>query len=103
MTADSQPNYLRTGIIIAAVLAAAVVLYFFFGRHTSTKRPELSAETTSAKTTQGEAAAPSENREIALTPIQLTPQRMQSIGVSFGTVEFKDATDDIRATGDVEM
>ena len=38
----------------------------------------------------------------ALVPIILTPQRMQSIGVKTGAVEYKQVHDEIRTTGDVE-
>ena len=38
-----------------------------------------------------------------LVPVQLTPERMQSIGVQTGTVEYKQLSDDIRATGTVDI
>ncbi len=38
-----------------------------------------------------------------LVPVQLTPERMQSIGVQVGTVEYKQLRDDIRATGGVDI
>src|SRR5260370_2657927 len=38
-----------------------------------------------------------------LTPVQLTPQRMQSIGVKTGVVEFRSVRDEIRAVGNVEI
>lgn len=38
-----------------------------------------------------------------LAPVQLTPERMQSIGVKTGTVEYKQLSDDIRATGTVDI
>ena len=38
-----------------------------------------------------------------LTPVQITPQRMQSIGVQVGTVEYKHLDNDIRATGNVDI
>src|SRR6202041_1590774 len=41
--------------------------------------------------------------ETPLVPIQLTPERMQSIGVKIGTVEYKQLKDDIRATGSVAV
>lgn len=41
--------------------------------------------------------------EPPLAPIQLTPQRMQSIGVKLGTAEYKNIHDQIRASGNVEM
>src|ERR1700710_2953177 len=41
--------------------------------------------------------------EMPLAPVQLTPERMQSIGVQTGTVEWKQITDHIRATGTVDI
>jgi Cu(I)/Ag(I) efflux system membrane fusion protein/cobalt-zinc-cadmium efflux system membrane fusion protein len=41
--------------------------------------------------------------EIPLVPIQLTPERMQSIGVKTGIVEYKQLSDEIRATGTVAI
>ena len=38
-----------------------------------------------------------------LTPVQITPQRMQSIGVQVGTVEYKHLDNDVRATGNVDI
>ena len=38
-----------------------------------------------------------------LVPVQLTPERMQSIGVQTGTVQRKQITDVIRATGTVDI
>lgn len=50
------------------------------------------------------AAAPAERtalQEPALHPIQLSPQRLMSIGVRTGTVESKAVSQDIRAVGNV--
>lgn len=38
-----------------------------------------------------------------LAALDLSPQRMQSIGVQLGSVEFRDLREDIRATGSVEI
>jgi Cu(I)/Ag(I) efflux system membrane fusion protein/cobalt-zinc-cadmium efflux system membrane fusion protein len=38
-----------------------------------------------------------------LAPVQLSPERMQSIGVKIGTVEYRQLSDDIRATGTVAV
>ena len=40
--------------------------------------------------------------ETPLSPIQLSPQRLQSIGVKMGTVEIKSMDSEIRATGTVD-
>jgi RND family efflux transporter MFP subunit len=47
--------------------------------------------------------APARENSATPQPIQLTPQRMQSIGVTTGTVEYKQLSDDIRATGTVDV
>jgi Cu(I)/Ag(I) efflux system membrane fusion protein/cobalt-zinc-cadmium efflux system membrane fusion protein len=46
---------------------------------------------------------PEQKVETALVPVQLTPERMQSIGVMLGTAEYKQLNDDIRATGTVDI
>lgn len=46
---------------------------------------------------------PEQNPDVPLTPVQLTPERMQSIGVTLGTAEYKQLSDDIRATGTVDI
>jgi membrane fusion protein, copper/silver efflux system len=40
--------------------------------------------------------------EIPLVPLQLTPERRQTIGVKTGTVEMKPVHDELRVTGNVE-
>ena len=47
--------------------------------------------------------AASDSGEPKLLPVQLTPQRMQSIGVKTGVVEFKTLHDEMRVTGNVEV
>src|SRR5207249_4471685 len=44
-----------------------------------------------------------DSKDATLVPVQLTPERMQSIGVKTGTVEYKQLSDDIRATGMVDI
>ena len=46
---------------------------------------------------------PTMKMDASLVPVQLTPERMQSIGVQTGTVEYKQLSDDIRATGAVDI
>jgi RND family efflux transporter MFP subunit len=46
---------------------------------------------------------PDMKMDAPLAPVQLTPERMQSIGVQTGTVEYKQLSDDIRATGTVDI
>jgi Cu(I)/Ag(I) efflux system membrane fusion protein/cobalt-zinc-cadmium efflux system membrane fusion protein len=46
---------------------------------------------------------PDQKPETPLVPVQLTPERMQSIGVKIGTAEYKQLKDDLRATGSVAV
>ena len=50
----------------------------------------------------GTKAADTAAAEPKLAPVTLTPQRMQSIGVKTGSVEYREAHDEIRTTGNVE-
>ncbi|MFT4115026.1 efflux RND transporter periplasmic adaptor subunit [Silvibacterium sp.] len=45
----------------------------------------------------------SEPTGAGLAPVQLTAERMQNIGVKTGTVEYKQLSDDVRATGTVDI
>jgi RND family efflux transporter MFP subunit len=46
---------------------------------------------------------PDMKMDAPLVPVQLTPERMQSIGVRTGTVEYKQLHDEIRANGTVDI
>lgn len=41
--------------------------------------------------------------DVPIAPIQLTPQRMQSIGVKLGTAQMKTISNETRVTGNVEV
>src|SRR5438309_6108293 len=47
--------------------------------------------------------APPEGSAPPLTPVELSPERMQSIGVRTGRIEYKTINSDIRATGTVDV
>jgi len=49
------------------------------------------------------AAMPEQKMEAPLAPVQLSAEQMQSIGVKTGTAEYKQLSDDIRATGTVDI
>ena len=46
---------------------------------------------------------PPEGAAPPLTPVELSPERMQSIGVRTGKIEYKTINSDIRATGSVDV
>ena len=50
-----------------------------------------------------DASMPAAKMEAPLVPVQLTNEQMNSIGVKTGTVEYKQLSDEIRATGTVDV
>jgi RND family efflux transporter MFP subunit len=75
------------------LLASAVGYLWVHPRMAAIPDPAISPIATETSTTA----------EPQLVPIQLTPQRMQTIGVTTGAVEYKQIHDEIRAVGDVEV
>lgn len=61
-----------------------------------------SNETPTSSASGGETAEMAPH-EVALVPVQLSPERMQSIGVRMGRVERKGVSDEIRVTGNVAL
>jgi Cu(I)/Ag(I) efflux system membrane fusion protein/cobalt-zinc-cadmium efflux system membrane fusion protein len=99
-----------------AVLAVLVVTWAYRSRwekqpsamnapQTSNVQPVASglASDAAKSTSSMQAMSMSEAKDAALVPIQLSAERMQSIGVKTGTAEFKELNDDIRATGTVDV
>ena len=114
---ENTTNY-RRGMIVAislnVLLAAGLFLFWWHARHSTSKSaaaasPAMQMENntqamgspSAAGTNPPAGAAP--EKEMPLAPLQLTPQRMQSIGVKLGTVEMKTVSDEIRVTGNVEV
>jgi membrane fusion protein, copper/silver efflux system len=102
----------RTSLVWVAILAVIAGIWVY--RSHSTKRQPAMATPMSGDvqpvaagpSTDAKGLAPSmpeQKMETPLTPVQLTPERMQSIGVRTGTVEYKQLNDDVRATGTVEI
>jgi RND family efflux transporter MFP subunit len=100
-------NY-RTAFIIVLVanLALVGVLAGFWWRSRHPVGTKIAAIPTSNPVPQQEmstSAVPPQSAETPLSPIQLSPERLQSIGVKFGVVERKDLKDTIRTTGTVAI
>lgn len=105
----------KTSLFWIAILVVAGVAFYYRSRTKSPQKNQehSSAETpgtvapaavgTSATSAETSSATPSPNTHTTLAPVQLTPQRMQSIGVTAGTVEFKQISGDVRATGNVDI
>jgi RND family efflux transporter MFP subunit len=100
-------NY-RTAFIIVLVanLALVGVLASFWWRSHHPVRTSTAATVGSIPIPQQEmnpSPAPPPSAETPLSPVQLSPERLQSIGVKFGVVERKDLKDSIRTTGTVAI
>jgi RND family efflux transporter MFP subunit len=97
----------RTQFLLALIgnIVLAVVLVGLWLHHRAAKpmvdagtRPPNSLAQDSVATSM---AAPPAPTEAPLVPVQISPQRLQSIGVKTGRVESKTVEDEIRVTGNV--
>jgi Cu(I)/Ag(I) efflux system membrane fusion protein/cobalt-zinc-cadmium efflux system membrane fusion protein len=96
----------RTGFLLALMgnIVLAVVLVAL-GLHYRSAKPMANAETKQANSSTENSIATSmttpASTEGPLVPVQISPQRLQSIGVKTGQVERKLVEDEIRTTGNV--
>ncbi len=92
---------LIVNIIFVGVLAG---WWWSSRRHSGSRQAAEPAGSSSAQPAPNSAAntAPAP-AETPLAPIQLSAERLQSIGVKFGTVERKPVEDEIRTTGTVAI
>src|SRR5262249_16203468 len=98
---------LAMAVAFKVILTAALFFTWRRSRHAQPPQPEKHASqmpAANASPMSGN-AAPSQpaNSEPALATVQLTPQRMQSIGVKLGTAQIKTVANDIRVTGNVDV
>ena len=99
----------RTGFLLAVignVLFAIVLVGLWFHYHAAKPMPD--AETAQLNSSPQASMAPAVptpamSAEAALVPVQISPQRLQSIGVNTGTVERKFVEDQILTTGNVAV
>jgi RND family efflux transporter MFP subunit len=101
-------KHYRTAFILVLVanlvLVGALAGFWWRSRHavgSNTAAPAAADPTPPQEMVTSTAVPPS--AETPLAPIQLSPERLQSIGVKFGVVERKDLKDMIRTTGTVAM
>ena len=99
-------NY-RTGFVVALVvnfiLVGVVASMWWHSRRSipgSDSDPEAGSDPPAAAMPMSSSTA-AEQGETPLAPVQLSPQRLQSIGVKTGEVEQKSVSDEIRTTGNV--
>jgi RND family efflux transporter MFP subunit len=105
-------DVLRTSLVWVCVLAAVAGIWEY--RQHRSKQPRTMnmpmsgdvqpvAAGPSPVAQQPAPSMPEQKMETPLVPVQLTPERMQSIGVKTDMVEYKQLSDDIRATGTVDI
>ena len=85
----------------ALVLAAALGITWWRDRHAAAPAP--TAEPATPVATGQPAATASAPAEAKLVPIRLSPERLQSVGVTTGVVQLKSLSNDTRTVGDVEV
>ena len=100
-------NY-RTVFIIAVVanlVLIGVLAGFWWRSHHSVAAKEAATSTSISvpQLDMSTSPVPPPAVETPLSPVQLSPERLQSIGVKFGVVERKDVHDTIRTTGTVAI
>ena len=101
---------LRTSLVWFVVLAVAAGIWVY-RFHAKKQQPAMTmsgdvqpvAAAASPDSKEPMSSMPEQKMGTPLTPVQLTPERMQSIGVQTGTVEYKQLSDDMRATGTVDI
>jgi RND family efflux transporter MFP subunit len=102
---------LRTSLVWIVVLAvvAGVWAYRSYQAKPVAMKTPMSGDTQpvasgpAAAGDEPKSSTPDITMDAPLVAVQLTPERMQSIGVQTGTVEYKQLGDDIRATGTVDI
>lgn len=102
----------RTSLVWLAIFAA-IAGTLAYRSHSVMRAPAMSTPMTGdvqpaasgppADSGHAPSGMPEQKAESPLMPVQLTPERMQSIGVTTGTAEYKQLSDEIRATGTVDI
>src|SRR3984893_8772358 len=94
----------RTGFFLALVgniVLAVVLIGLWF--HYRVPKPAANVAPQMTGPAAQPSAPPHETTETPLVPLQISPQRLQSIGVKTGRVERKLVEDEIRTTGTVAV
>jgi Cu(I)/Ag(I) efflux system membrane fusion protein/cobalt-zinc-cadmium efflux system membrane fusion protein len=97
----------RTSLVWLAILAAFAAI-FVLNNH-SRQAPVPKSDSIEPVATGPDTAPQASNEptqmpmDVPLAEVQLSPEKMQSIGVKTGAVEYRDLTDDVRSTGTVDV
>ena len=110
-TSTVKSTIVRTSLFWLALLAVVAAVYIY--RTRSIVHPASAPEGVQpiasgpmadiGKDATKETSMPATKIEAPLVPVQLTNEQMNSIGISTGTAEYKQLSDEIRATGTVDV
>ncbi len=95
-------NY-RKLFIFAVVLNVALALGAYWIWKSSRPSPSSTSAVEHPPMEGFTINTPPEGSAPSLTPVELSPERMQSIGVRTGQIEYRTINSDIRATGTVDV
>ena len=103
---DYRKAFLITlGLSVVLAAAAAFLGWRYVAQQRGATAPKEAASP--ATTSEGKASTaesqPAEPAAPKLTPLQLSPQRLQRIGVTSGEVEVRELSNEIRAVGNVAV
>jgi RND family efflux transporter MFP subunit len=91
------------GNIVLAVLVAALWWHYRSPKPTMDAKPQAMATPIAQDSADNSILAMPGTQDAPLVPIQISAQRLQSIGVKTGVVERKPVEDEIRTTGSVAI
>jgi RND family efflux transporter MFP subunit len=106
MNTEEKRNYrnaFRLMLVLNCVLLAALAGWWWRSHQRNPEEhpatpPGVTGSSPQAVASANATAAP----EAPMVPVQLTPQRMQSIGVKLGTAQFRQVEGELRVTGTVD-
>ena len=100
-------NYRKAFFATAVLAIALAIALVYYTRQPHSMPPQSTSGTASQTETSGSSTQPApqqtENATPNLSPVQLSPERLQSIGVKFALVKRQPVRDEIRVTGNVDV
>ena len=114
---ENKKNYYGAFVVAIVINAALAFALIFLWWHLHRAMPGQPAQQVASDATgnseSGNLSSASgmnadherdaQSAEAQLPPLQLTPQRLQSIGVKFGTAQIKTVNNELRVTGNVDI
>src|SRR5262249_34899453 len=98
-------NMFALAVTLNILLAAGLAFLWWrsYPAKAQGEAPQQSAGKLSTQPKEGQTAGPPASTETPRAPVQLTAQRLQSIGVKTDLIEAKSVEDQIRTVGNVEV